>query len=152
MARCPGSALSQRVNTFSSNSLGGYSEQQLVKLDSSSPKEKMKWTPCVWTPLRLRWSFLNELATPVEFREIPVWDWERVVISPGSFPECFSQPFGFQSFWAMTQKFSLRPFHQKNHLVKLQYLTNLDFPEIAGVPFPLQSPPFGGNRSREVAS
>ena len=37
-----------------------------------------------------------------------------------------------------------------NYLAKLQYFTNLDFPEIRG-PIPLLNPPFGGNRSCEVA-
>ena len=34
--------------------------------------------------------------------------------------------------------------HVSFHLAELQYFTNLGFPEIAGVPFPLlKSPPFG---------
>ena len=35
---------------------------------------------------------------------------------------------------------------KKKHLAKIQYFTNLDFPEIAGK-FPYFSPPFGGFKS-----
>ena len=107
----------KRVN-IASNSLGGlkvfYSGTTTCQSGFIFSKEKMKWRTCVWTPPR--WSFLNGLANPVEFQKFQCGieknlSYPRLLRHvPFIFSALTIQPFGLQSFRAMTQNFPLRQF------------------------------------------